>query len=236
MNRALLLFDLDGTLVNSAEIILAAQAEAFAAVDLPMPPRERALSIVGLSLREAFEVLTGTDGPIDELVEAYKRAFNGLRTTDAVPEHLFDGAARLLDACRMRSEFRLGIATGKSRRGVDGLLAKYDWHGHFATIQTADDAPSKPDPAMIHQASRETGIELARVVMIGDSSYDMHMARAAGARAIGVGWGFQPRAALIQAGAEAIAEDFVELAALIDMFATPEAWRDRELAGSVDRE
>lgn len=233
MNRALLLFDLDGTLVNSAEIILAAQARAFAAVGLPMPERERALSIVGLSLREAFEVLTGTDGPIEHLIEAYKGAFNHLRTTEAVPEDLFDGAADLLASCRRREGYHLGIATGKTRRGVDALVAKQGWGGWFATIQTADDAPSKPDPAMVIQAGLATGIGPARIVVIGDSSYDMHMARAAGARAIGVGWGFQPRAALVQAGAEAIAEDFAELAALIEMFAEPEAWREREPHGAT---
>jgi phosphoglycolate phosphatase len=228
MNRALLLFDLDGTLIDSAEIILAAQARAFAAVGLPMPERARALSIVGLSLREAFEVLTGVEGPIEPLIEAYKGAFNHLRMTDALPEDLFAGAAGLLDTCRLRESYRLGIATGKTRRGVDALIAKQGWGGWFATIQTADDAPSKPDPAMVLQAGLATGIEPSRIIMIGDSSYDMHMARAAGARAIGVGWGFQPRAALVQAGAEAIAEDFAGLAALIEAFTAPEAWRERE--------
>ena len=109
----------------------------------------------------------------------------------------------------------LGIATGKSRRGVSALVAKHGWDGWFRTIQTADDAPSKPHPAMVLQACAETGHAPARAIMIGDSSYDMAMARAAGARAIGVAWGFQPRAALIEAGAEAIAENFSHLEALI---------------------
>lgn len=215
MTRYLILFDLDGTLVDSADIILAAQAKAFAAVSLPMPARARALSIVGLSLREAFEVLAGADGPIDGLVEAYKAAFFELRRDESVPERLFDGAAGLLDHLAAQEHLSLGVATGKSRRGVDALAARHGWEGRFATIQTADDAPSKPHPAMIHQAAAETRIAPAKILMIGDSSYDMMMARSAGARAIGVGWGFQPREALREAGAELIVEDFEALRALI---------------------
>lgn len=215
MTRHLILFDLDGTLVDSAEIILAAQAKAFAAVSLPMPARERALSIVGLSLREAFEVLVGQDGPVDGLVEAYKEAFFELRRDESVPERLFDGAEGLLDHLVTRERLALGVATGKSRRGVDALSERHGWQGLFSTIQTADDAPSKPHPAMIHQAATETRIAPARILMVGDSSYDMMMARSAGARAIGVGWGFQPRAALREAGAERIVESFDELQALI---------------------
>lgn len=215
MTRHLVLFDLDGTLVDSADIILAAQAKAFAAVSLPMPERARALSIVGLSLREAFEVLAGADGPIDGLVEAYKTAFFELRHAGDVPEQLFEGAAATLDDFSAAAGLVLGIATGKSRRGVEALSTLHGWHGRFATIQTADDAPSKPHPAMIHQAAAETGIVPANILMIGDSSYDMMMARSAGARAIGVGWGFQPRAALHDAGAEHIVETFAELRALV---------------------
>lgn len=215
MTRHLILFDLDGTLVDSADIILAAQARAFAAVSLPMPERERALSIVGLSLREAFEVLAGRDGPIDGLIEAYKTAFFELRRDESVPERLFEGAAELLDDLAAHERLALGVATGKSRRGVDALSTVHGWEGRFATIQTADDAPSKPHPAMIHQAAAETRVMPARILMVGDSSYDMMMARSAGARAIGVGWGFQPREALREAGAERIVESFDELHALI---------------------
>ena len=221
MTRHLILFDLDGTLVDSADIILAAQAKAFAAVSLPMPGRERALSIVGLSLREAFEVLAGKDGPIDGLVEAYRAAFFDLRRSQNVPERLFDGAAGLLDDLAAHRHLILGGATGKSRRGVEALSARYGWEGRFATIQTADDAPSKPHPAMVQQAAAETGVAPSRVLMIGDSSYDMMMARSAGARAIGVGWGFQPREVLREAGAEQIVESFDELQALIAGLARP---------------
>jgi phosphoglycolate phosphatase len=215
VNTHLLLFDLDGTLVNSEQMILAAQAEAFAALGLPMPERERALSIVGLSLQEAFTVLVGADGPVSELVTVYGETFGRLRAAGNIPEPLYDGVVGTLGNAVADEAFVLGIATGKSRRGVKALIEKHGWHSYFATIQTADDAPSKPHPAMIHQACAESGHAPARTIMIGDSSYDMAMAKAAGAKAIGVAWGFQPRAGLLAAGADVIAEDFADLAMLI---------------------
>lgn len=215
MSNTLLLFDIDGTLVNSERIILAAMAEAFAATDVPMPERAKALSIVGLSLIEAFTALVGPEGPVATLVDVYGQTFASLRTANAIPQPLFDGAEALLASVKGRP---LGIATGKSRRGVTALLDKHGWHDLFSTIQTADDAPSKPHPQMIRQACAEAGIAAEHTMMIGDSSYDMAMAKAAGARALGVAWGFQPRDALIAAGTDVIAEDFDHLAVLIDQF------------------
>ncbi|MCZ8183159.1 MAG: HAD-IA family hydrolase [Beijerinckiaceae bacterium] len=211
----LLLFDVDGTLVNSEAIILTAQAQTFAAVGLPAPSRERGLSIVGLSLHEAFTVLVGSGGPVEALVAAYREVFHALRKAGTIPEPLYPGAASLLAGAGADPRFRLGIATGKSRRGVAALLDAHGWHDLMATIQTADDAPSKPHPGMILQASAATGIPLGETVMIGDSVFDMQMARAAGARAIGVAWGFQPVEALREAGAEVIAHNFDDLARIL---------------------
>ncbi|KAF0230990.1 MAG: phosphoglycolate [Beijerinckiaceae bacterium] len=219
VNQTLLLFDLDGTLVNSEAMILAAQAQAFAALGLPMPSRERALSIVGLSLTEAFTVLVGPEGPVDALVDVYGQTFKRQREEAKIPEPLFDGVEDVLARAFAAGHLALGIATGKSRRGVNALIGKHGWEPYFATIQTADDAPSKPHPAMVLQACAATGHAPERAIMIGDSSYDMAMACAAGARAIGVAWGFQPREALISAGAEVIAENFPHLEALITEFA-----------------
>lgn len=217
----LVLFDVDGTLVDSQNIIVAAQHAAFAAYGLEPPSRELSLSIVGLSLVEAFTVLVGPKAPVEGLAEAYKDAFATLRQDPANAEPLFPGAAACLEWLSRREDVLLGIATGKSRRGVSHLLERHDWGRIFATIQTADDAPSKPHPAMIRQAMEEVGAAPEDTVMIGDSSYDMEMARAAGVLPVGVSWGFQPVAALREAGAGTIVDSYAELDSTLRDFLGP---------------
>lgn len=214
----LVIFDVDGTLVDSQNIIVASQHAAFAAFGLEPPSRELSLSIVGLSLAEAFIVLAGPHAPIEGLVTAYKDAFGVLRTDPALAEPLFPGAEECLAGLERRDDVLLGIATGKTRRGVSHLLDRHQWHTRFATIQTADGAPSKPHPAMILQAMEEVGAAPEDTVMIGDSSYDMAMARAAGVLPIGVSWGFQPVAALTEAGADCIVDSYEDLAPVLDAF------------------
>ena len=207
----LVVFDVDGTLVDSQDLIVAAQREAFAAHGLEPPSRERSLSIVGLSLAEAFTALVGTHGPVESLAVAYKEAFGRLRADPAYREPLFPSAAEFVADLARQDGVALGIATGKSRRGVGHLIERHRWDRVFATIQTADDAPSKPDPAMLRQAMRAVGVAPGDTMMIGDSTFDMAMARAAGVTAIGVSWGYHPVAALKEAGAEAIAGSYGEL-------------------------
>lgn len=122
--------------------------------------------------------------------------------------------ADLLARLHARDDVRLGIATGKSRRGVDRLIASHGWEGWFATTQTADDAPSKPDPAMLLQAMAEADVAAQSTVMIGDTTYDMAMAVSAGAAAVGVGWGYHPAGALFGAGAVTVVNDAKALADL----------------------
>ncbi len=214
----LILFDVDGTLVDSQNVIVAAQRAAFAAYGLEPPSRELSLSIVGLSLVEAFTVLAGPKAPVEGLTEAYKSAFATLRLDPANEEPLFPGAAECLDWLKARDDVFLGIATGKSRRGVSHLLDRHDWGRVFSTIQTADDAPSKPHPAMIRQAMEELDVAPHDTVMIGDSSYDMAMARSAGVLPVGVSWGFQPVAALVEAGAGPIVHSYAELGLVLTDF------------------
>lgn len=214
----LVIFDVDGTLVDSQNIIVAAQRMAFAAHDMEPPSRERSLSIVGLSLMEAFTVLAGPQAPVEGLTQAYKDAFNVLRQDPAHAEPLFPGALDCLEWLNAREDVILGIATGKSRRGVAHLLDRHGWHTIFSTIQTADDAPSKPHPAMIEQAMAEVGIGPENTVMIGDSSYDMAMGRAAGVLPVGVSWGFQPVAVLNEAGACHIVDTYAELGTILTGF------------------
>jgi phosphoglycolate phosphatase len=112
----LILFDVDGTLVDSQTLILAALASAFSAHAIEPPCRERALSIVGLSLPQAFTALVGAHGPIESLAQAYREAYSGLASDPMHPEPLYRGAAACLDTLRRRDDVLLGLATGKSRR------------------------------------------------------------------------------------------------------------------------
>jgi phosphoglycolate phosphatase len=211
----LVVFDVDGTLVDSQHLIVAAQAEAFAACGLDAPTRERSLSVVGLSLPNAFRALVGPDGPVEALADAYKRAFQRLRADPTTLEPLFPGAAETVDRLSARGVL-LGIATGKSRRGVQHLLDRLGWQDRFASVRTADDAPSKPDPTMLRQALREAGARPEETILIGDTSFDMAMAAAIGASGIGAAWGYHPVEELRAAGAERIVLSFAEFDALVD--------------------
>lgn len=211
----LVVFDVDGTLVDSQHLIVAAQEVAFAENGLPAPGRREALSVVGLSLPQAFRRLVGEDGPVAELSESYKQAYNRLRLDPAHEEPLFPGMADLLTRLRGRSDVLIGLATGKSRRGVDRLIAHHGWAGWFTTTQSADDAPSKPDPTMLQQAIREAGCEPEATVMVGDTTFDIAMGVAAGATAIGVAWGYHPPDALYGAGAVTVVPSAAALEALL---------------------
>lgn len=216
----LVIFDVDGTLVDSAAIILRAQVDTFARHGLLHPGREAGLGVIGLTLDIALMRLAGLAQPDDGLTETYKTVFNGLRTDTAanpdLVENLYPGVADTLAAFAGQPRTRLAIATGKSRRGADYLLDRHGWRSVFASVQTADDAPSKPHPGMIEQAMTATGAAAGRTVMVGDSTFDMEMATAAGVTAIGVAWGFQPVERLRASGAHHIIQSYAELPGLID--------------------
>lgn len=202
MTRRLVIFDVDGTLVDSQGDILGAMGVAFASESLDRPSREAILNIVGLSLPQAFSALAPDLGPVQRtrLVEAYKEAYAQLRISggpEASP--LYPGLPALLDKLSTREDLLLGIATGKSRRGLTALLESHGLTQRFVTRQCADDNPSKPHPAMLFTAIDEAGVEAEHAMMIGDTSYDMEMARAAGIARIGVTWGYHPPDALVDA-------------------------------------
>lgn len=214
----LVIFDVDGTLIDSQHMIVSAMNAAFGAHGLAAPSRERILSIVGLSLETAMRTLCSHE-PHDmavPLAEAYKSAFRDLRASREHQEPLFEGAQATIDALAGRGDILLGIATGKSRRGVDAVMDLHNLHGRFVTIQTADLHPSKPHPSMIQAAMLETGALPHEVVMLGDTSFDMEMGRAAGVHAFGVSWGYHDVRELEAAGAHRILDRFGELEGAID--------------------
>ncbi|MGX9356502.1 HAD-IA family hydrolase [Roseobacteraceae bacterium S113] len=196
----LVIFDVDGTLVDSQADILAAMARAFAEADLPCPDRKTVLSIVGLSLPEAMAQLAPQTSDVtrNKMVEGYKAAYMELRAQSGVAKSspLYPGIRPMLDRLRARDDLLLGVATGKSRRGLDKLIEGHGLEGMFVTQQVADFHPSKPHPAMLLEAMSACGTAPEDTLMIGDTSYDMEMARAAGCRGIGVSWGYHEASAL----------------------------------------
>jgi len=202
----LVVFDCDGTLVDSQQVICTAMSRAYQAHGIAVPDRETMLSIVGLSLLEAFTVLGKgqADFPAASLADQYRLAFHALREGSDTIEPLYPGAAEAVAALARRDDVVLGIATGKSQRGVRLVLGHHGLLDHFMTIKTADDAPSKPDPGMVLSAMREVGASPDNTVVVGDTVYDIAMAQAAGAAPIGVAWGYHRREALEQTGAPVI--------------------------------
>lgn len=216
MNR-LALFDCDGTLVDSGATIHHALADSFARVGLEVPEPDEARRVIGLSLTEAMAALMPAHGPDHHrgLAEEYKKSFIAMRSAGEVEEPLFDGIRELIESLEARG-WLLGVATGKSDRGLKHCL---DFHGladRFVTLQTADRHPSKPNPAMAFQAIAEAGAAPDTTVVIGDTSFDVLMAVNAGARAIGVDWGYHHRDELIAAGAIGVAEHPREIMDLIE--------------------
>ncbi len=209
----LVIFDVDGTLVDSQADILGAMAAAFALHGLDVPPREAVLSIVGLSLNEAMARLVPhlPETLRAALVAGYKNAYMTARVASDTRQTspLYPGARAVLDLLSRQSHTLLGVATGKSQRGLDALIASHGLEGLFQTRQVADHHPSKPHPSMLLAALRETGVDARDAVMVGDTSYDMDMARAAGIRAIGVSWGYHAPAALH--GAHHVIDGFEDL-------------------------
>ena len=208
-----MIFDVDGTLVDSQADILGAMQVAFDAIARPAPARADVLGIVGLSLPEAFaQLLPDEDTALHASgAEAYKAAYMQRRASApiTVTSPFYTGMDLLLRDLHARPTTLLGVATGKSQRGLDKLIEGHGLGGMFVTRQVADHHPSKPHPSMIRTALSETGVAPDRAVMIGDTSYDMDMARAAGIQSIGVGWGYHGRDRL--AGADRFARDVDEL-------------------------
>jgi len=214
----LVIFDVDGTLVDSQADILASMRAAFASAGLEAPARAEILSIVGLSLPLAIAVLAPGIAPAPRvaLVEGDKASYMGLRIEKGTPQSspLYPNTREVLEALHAQPETLLGIATGKSRRGLDKLLDGHEMRRLFVTQQCADDHPSKPHPAMIEAALSETGMPAHRAVMLGDTSFDMQMARAAGVTAIGVTWGYHDAARLRDA--HHVIDDIRALPALLE--------------------
>jgi phosphoglycolate phosphatase len=208
----LAIFDCDGTLVDGQADVLWAMRRAFEKARLTPPAPERVRQLVGLSLPVAIRELApeAEDGLQRDLVELYKASFRARREEGLLSEPLYDGIAELLHALH-GAGWSLAVATGKSDRGLTACLAEHGLTDLFVSLQTADRHPSKPHPAMLEAALFEARAQAGDAVMIGDTSFDMQMARAARVRAVGVAWGYHGADELLASGAELVARDVAHL-------------------------
>ncbi len=213
----LIVLDCDGTLVDSQNAIHAIMAECFTTHGLVAPDIAAVRKIVGLSLNDAIarlQIHPCTVAPSDMSL-TYSSISSRYRAQGTFEEPLFPGARAAIEQLS-ESGCVLGVATGKSLRGLRNTLTSHGLDHFFTTLQTSDHAPSKPHPGMLHQAMRDVGAEPHATVMVGDTTFDMEMARAAGTYAIGVGWGYHDAQALRAAGAHRIIDDYADLASAID--------------------
>ena len=208
----LAVFDVDGTLIDSQHNIVASMLQACERNGVAAPTADAVRRIIGLSLLEAVTRLLPDHEPdvIDRVVDDYKLGFQELRARQDHFEPLFPGVMEALDALE-KEGWILAVATGKSRRGLLLMIERHGFQGRFVSLQTADDNPGKPHPAMLRRAIAEAGGEPHSTVMIGDTSYDMQMGRSAGARAVGVAWGYHAPEELLAAGAHVIVDSYPAL-------------------------
>lgn len=217
----LAVFDCDGTLVDSQHAIVAAMTAAWLDHGLPPPDAGAVRRTIGLPLQQAIAQLTPdlSTRIHAELADGYRDAAHRIDATGSHAAPLFPGVIEVLDALATAGVL-LGIATGKGTRGLTATLNGHALNDRFVTQQTADTAHGKPHPEMLLRAMAETGATPADTVMIGDTIFDIQMAKNAGVTAIGVSWGYHAASELSAAGAAVIVEKFSELPANIDAITT----------------
>lgn len=212
----LALFDCDGTLLDGQHTVIAAMRDAWADHGLPQPDDDLVRGMIGLTLHDGIARILPQDARADPMAvaDSYKRAYRVHREHHGAVDPAYPGMADCLDRLEAAGVL-LGVATGKSQRGLNSALAAHGWAGRFVTLQTPDHGPGKPHPDMVHRALDEAGVDAGRTVMIGDTSFDMEMAVAAGVGAVGVSWGYHPNDDLHRAGAETVVGDAAVLTDLL---------------------
>lgn len=213
----LLVFDCDGTLVDGQHLILDAMQSACRNCNVSYPGDEAVRQIVGLSLMEAIAICHPKENEKTHyaLKDAFVDRFQELRQREEDHEPLFDGVRETLEHLH-GDGYLLGIATGKSKRGLLITLKNHGLSDYFLTLNTADDGPGKPHPSMLLNAMRDVGAMPENTLMIGDTTYDVQMALAANVRAVGVSWGYHDGANLIKAGANYMLEHITHIGEVLD--------------------
>jgi len=213
----LIVFDCDGTLVDSGHIIVSTMQAAWDEQGLDRPSPDDIRHQIGLPLFHAIRNLhpTGDMAIWEALTEGYKNVFVTGREVSQHEEPLYEDCISVLAELSADDRNILGVATGKGRRGLDHTLHRHGIAGHFSVLKTADDGPGKPNPDILLDAVNEMGVSPLNTVMIGDTVFDIEMAVRAGVHAIGVSWGYHPPEQLTKAGARTVAGRFTEIPGLL---------------------
>lgn len=213
MKYKVVVFDWDGTLIDSVEHIAGSLHSAARAMGLPLRPMQSYRDIIGLGMMEALEKLyPGIEASeIEDLRQRYAHHFF---SREVLPTSLFPGVAGLLENLRSAG-VELAVATGKSRRGLDRALRSSGLQRYFGLTRCADETRSKPDPMMLRQILDHYGVGPAETVMVGDTVYDLEMAQRASIPAIGVTWGVHAVADLATFEPVAIVDEVADLAAIL---------------------
>ncbi len=213
------IWDVDGTLIDSRGSIFRAAVEAAHAINIDPPTYDQVRNIVGLSLFNALAMMRPDldNETIAAYTHEFQQAFLRFHADPDFHDALYMGADETLRAVRAEG-WLMGMATGQSRRGVTRNIAAYGWQDVFDCTFCADDGPSKPHPHMLECNLKTLGIDPHQAVMIGDTAHDIQMGSAAGVHTIGVSWGFHTVEELQAAGAGQIVHDFTELKAALATF------------------
>lgn len=211
----LLVFDWDGTLVDSIGRIVEAMHRAADVAGIPRCSDGAVRGIIGLELGVAIRALyPELDEPL--LIETIRRAYSEqYLALETEPSPLFDGVQESLELFRKQG-YRLAVATGKGRHGLQRVLADKGWQDYFDVTRCADETASKPDPRMLHEIARHCRVEPAQALMVGDSIFDLLMARNAGMDAVAVGYGAQPLRVLRECAPRLAINQFNELRTWLD--------------------
>ena len=212
MSAKIAIFDCDGTLIDGQASICEAMDAAFSAFNLAAPDRNEVRRAVGLSLPQAVRrLLPDHDAELHlDITDMYKQAFRQARVEGRISQPLIPGITDVLEGLK-KAGWQLGVATGMSDAGLTHCLASHGITDMFMTLQTADRHPSKPHPSMIYTALFDAAADAQKAVMIGDTVFDIEMARNANVRGIGVDWGYHPPHELLAMGAEIVARNPAQL-------------------------
>ncbi|MDF1749284.1 MAG: HAD-IA family hydrolase [Alphaproteobacteria bacterium] len=214
----LIVFDCDGTLVDSGHIIVDTMTLVWQGAGLMPPSADLIRHQIGTSLDHAIMALHPEGDPetLEQLTLACRKAFVSDRAAGKYEEPLYESCSGVLETLSAVDHYVLGVATGKGRRGLEHTLGRHGIAHHFTVLKTSEDGPGKPNPDILNDAMSEMGVSPWQTVVIGDTIFDVTMAVRAGAQAIGVSWGYHAPEMLRDAGAIAVADHFTELPTLIE--------------------